>query len=80
MQLGRADAVALRVVDLKVIRGHVSEHGARMLRWEVAGAIQRQPAGAGPRQVRDDHHRLPQHSGPRHRQDRGARQLLTLVF
>ncbi len=39
--------------DTKVIRGHVSKQGSRMLRWAVTEAIQRQPAGTRPRQVKD---------------------------
>ena len=37
----------------RVIRGHVSEQGSRMLRWAFVEAIQRQPAGTRPRQVKD---------------------------
>ena len=37
--------------DTKVIRGHVTKQGSRMLRWAVVEAIQRQPAGSRPRQV-----------------------------
>jgi len=36
-----------------VIRGHVTKQGSRMLRWAVVEAIQRQPAGTRPRQVKD---------------------------
>ncbi len=39
--------------DAKVIRGHVSKQGSRMLRWALVEAIQRQPAGTRPRQARD---------------------------
>ncbi|HEY4463019.1 MAG TPA: IS110 family transposase [Streptosporangiaceae bacterium] len=39
--------------DTKVIRGHVSKQGSRMLRWALVEAIQRQPAGTRPRQARD---------------------------
>jgi transposase len=39
--------------DLKVIRGHVSKQGSRMLRWALTEAIQHQPAGTRPRQARD---------------------------
>jgi len=39
--------------DTKVIRGHVSKQGSRVLRWAVTEAIQRQPAGSRPRQVKD---------------------------
>ena len=35
--------------DTKVIRGHVTKQGSRMLRWAVTEAIQRQPAGTRPR-------------------------------
>jgi hypothetical protein len=39
--------------DTKVIRGHVTKQGSRLLRWAVIEAIQRQPTGSRPRQVRD---------------------------
>jgi transposase len=39
--------------DTKVIRGHVSKQGSRMLRRALVEAIQRQPAGTRPRQGRD---------------------------
>jgi transposase len=39
--------------DTKVIRGHVSKQGSRMLRWALVEAVQRQPAGTWPRQARD---------------------------
>jgi transposase len=42
-----------RQSDVKVTRGHVSKQGSRMLRWALAGAIQRQPAGSWPREARD---------------------------
>jgi transposase/DNA invertase Pin-like site-specific DNA recombinase len=37
----------------RVIRGHVSRQGSRMLRWALVEAIQRQPAGTRPREARD---------------------------
>jgi transposase len=37
----------------RVIRGHVSKQGSRMLRWALTEAIQHQPAGTRPRQARD---------------------------
>jgi len=37
----------------KVIRGHVSKQGSRLLRWAVIEAIQRQPGSSRPRQVKD---------------------------
>lgn len=39
--------------DLKVIRGHVSKQGSRMLRWALTEAIQHQPAGAWPQEVKE---------------------------
>jgi len=39
--------------DTRVIRGHVSKQGSRMLRWALVEAIQRQPAGTKPRLARD---------------------------
>jgi transposase len=39
--------------DVKVIRGHVSKQGSRILRWAVTEAIQRQPPGTRPAQVKD---------------------------
>jgi len=39
--------------DTKVIRGHVSKQGSKMLRWALVEAIQRAPAGSRPREVKD---------------------------
>lgn len=39
--------------DARVIRGHVSKRGSRMLRWALIETIQRQPAGTRARQVKD---------------------------
>jgi transposase len=39
--------------DTKVIRGHVSKQGSRMLRWALTEAIQHQPASARPRQAKE---------------------------
>jgi transposase len=39
--------------DTKVIRGHVSKQGSRMLRWALVEAIQRQPAGARPQRAKE---------------------------
>ena len=38
---------------LKVRKGHVTKQGSRVLRWAVTEAIQRQPAGTRPREVKD---------------------------
>jgi transposase len=66
--------------DLKVIRGHVSKQGSRMLRWALVEAIQRQPAGTRPQQVKEA---IIARRGPEARsiaKTAAARQLLTLVF
>jgi transposase len=66
--------------DVKVIRGHVSKQGSRMLRWAVTEAIQHQPAGARPQQVKEA---IIARRGPEARsiaKTAAARQLLTLVF
>ena len=39
--------------DAKVIRGHVSKQGSRMLRWALVEAIQHQPAGTRPQQAKE---------------------------
>ena len=64
----------------RVIRGHVSEQGSRMLRWALVEAIQRQPAGTRPRQVKDA---IIARRGDQARgiaKTAAARQLLTQVF
>ena len=66
--------------DVKVIRGHVSKQGSRMLRWAVTEAIQRQPAGTRPQQVKEA---IIARRGTDARsiaKTAAARQMLTLVF
>ena len=66
--------------DVKVIRGHVSKQGSRMLRWAVTEAIQHQPAGTRPQRVKEA---IIARRGPEARsiaKTAAARQLLTLVF
>jgi hypothetical protein len=63
-----------------VIRGRVSKQGSRMLRWALAEAIQRAPAGTRPRQVKDA---IIARRGPEARgiaKTAAARVLLTQVF
>jgi hypothetical protein len=63
-----------------VIRGHVTKQGSGMLRWAVVEAIQRQPAGSRPRQVKDA---IIARRGPQAKsiaKIAAARELLTLVF
>jgi transposase len=66
--------------DVKVIRGHVSKQGSKMLRWAVTEAIQHQPAGTRPQQVKEA---IIARRGTEARniaKTAAARQLLTLVF
>jgi transposase len=66
--------------DTKVIRGHVSKQGSRMLRWALCEAIQHQPAGTRPRQVKEA---IIARRGAEARsiaKTAAARQLLTVVF
>ena len=66
--------------DTRVIRGHVSKQGSRILRWALVEAIQHQPAGTRPRQARDA---IIARRGPEARsiaKTAAARVLLTDVF
>jgi transposase len=66
--------------DTRVIRGHVSKQGSRMLRWALTEAIQHQPAGTRPRQVKEA---ITGRRGPEARgiaKTAAARVLLTQVF
>jgi transposase len=66
--------------DVKVIRGHVTKQGSRILRWALTEAIQRSPAGSRPRQVKDA---IIARRGTEARniaKTAAARELLTLVF
>ena len=64
----------------KVIRGHVTKQGSRMLRWAVTEAIQRQPAGSRPRQVKDAIIARRGKEAKNIAKIAAARELLTLVF
>jgi transposase len=69
-----------RESDGKVIRGHVTKQGPRILRWALCEAIQHQPDGTRPRQVKD---RIIARRGPQARniaKTAAARELLTLIF
>jgi len=66
--------------DLKVIRGHCSKQGSRLLRWALTEAIQHQPDGTKPRQAKDA---IVARRGPDARniaRTAAARVLLTQVF
>jgi len=66
--------------DTKVIRGHVTKQGSRVLRWAVTEAIQRQPAGSRPRQVKDAIIARRGKEAKNIAKVAAARELLTLVF
>jgi transposase len=69
-----------RESDVKVIRGHVSKQGSRILRWALTEAIQHQPEGTRPRQAREA---IVARRGPEARniaKTAAARVLLTQVF
>ena len=69
-----------RESDLKVSRGHLTKQGSRMLRWAVCEAIQRQPAGTRPRQVKDGIIARRGTQAKNTAKVAAARELLTLVF
>ena len=69
-----------RESDTKVSRGHVTRQGSRMLRWSVCQAIQRQPAGTRPRQVKDAIIARRGAQAKNTAKVAAARELLTLVF
>ena len=66
--------------DVKVIRGHVSKQGSKMLRWAVTEAIQHQPAGTRPQQVKEAIIACRGAEARNIAKTAAARQLLTLVF
>jgi hypothetical protein len=63
-----------------VIRGHVTKQGSRMLRWALVEAIQRQPAGSRPRQVKDAIITRRGKQAKNIAKIAAARELLTLVY
>jgi len=69
-----------RESDTKVSRGHVTKQGSRMLRWAVTEAVQRQPAGTRPRQVKDGIIARRGTQAKNTAKVAAARELLTLVF
>jgi transposase len=42
-----------RESDTKVVRGPITKQGSRVLRWALAGAVQRTPAGTAVREAKD---------------------------
>jgi transposase len=69
-----------RESDTKVIRGHVSKQGSRILRWALIEAIQHQPAGSRPRAAKDAIIARRGKQAKNIAKVAAARQLLTLVF
>ena len=69
-----------RQPDAKVIRGRVSKQGPRILRWALCEAIQHQPVGTRPRQVKDGIIARRGTEAKNTAKIAAARELLTLVF
>jgi transposase len=69
-----------RESDVKVIRGHVTKQGSRLLRWALIEAIQHQPAGSRTRQVKDAIIARRGKQATNIAKVAAARQLLALVF
>ena len=69
-----------RESDLKVARGHLTKQGSPILRWAMVEAIQHQPEGSPPRELKD---RIIARRGDQARniaKAAAARKLLTCVF
>ena len=69
-----------RESDLKVARGHITKQGSPLLRWAMTEAVQHQPAGSPPRELKD---RITARRGSQARniaKTAAARKLLTCVF
>ena len=69
-----------RESDIKVARGHITKQGSPILRWAMVEAVQHQPAGAPPRELKD---RIIAGRGKEARniaKAAAARKLLTCVF
>jgi transposase len=69
-----------RESDIKVARGHITKQGSPILRWAMTEAIQHQPAGSPPRELRD---RITERRGTEAKniaKAAAARKLLTCVF
>ena len=77
--VGRADAAALRVRHQGDPRAR-HQAGLAVLRWAVIEAIQRQPAGTRPRQVKDAIIARRGKEAKNIAKVAAARELLTLVF
>jgi len=69
-----------RESDVKVARGHITKQGSPVLRWAMVEAVQHQPAGSPPRELRD---RITDRRGGEAKniaKIAAARKLLTCVF
>jgi transposase len=69
-----------RESDTKVVRGHITKQGSRLLRWALAEAIQHQPAGFKPRAAAEAIIARRGEKARRIAKVAAARELLTLVF
>jgi transposase len=69
-----------RESDTKVRRGHITRQGSRPLRWALCEAVQHQPAGFGPRIVKDSIIAGRGDQAKNIAKVAAARELLTLVY
>jgi len=66
-----------RESDTKVMRGKITKHGSRIVRWAAIEAISKQRGGA---KLRADYHAITERRGKHKARVAVARRLLTLVY
>jgi transposase len=69
-----------RESDLKVARGHITKQGSPLLRWAMVEAVQHQPAGSPPRELKDSITARRGSQAKNIAKTAAARKLLTCVF
>jgi transposase len=69
-----------RESDVKVVRGHITKQGPPVLRWAMVEAIQHQPAGSPPRELKDSIIARRGKEAKNIAKAAAARKLLTCVF
>jgi transposase len=69
-----------RESDVKVARGHITKQGSPILRWAMTEAIQHQPAGSPPRELKDNIITRRGEEAKNIAKTAAARKLLTCVF
>jgi transposase len=69
-----------RESDVKVSRGHITKQGSRTVRWALTEAVQHQPAGTRPGQLKDAIIARRGSDAKNIAKTAAARELLTMVF